>query len=84
MDVSRPFLMTLILHFLTSLPLKRTLILANSLTSDPYNREFLKRRMSVLQTHSQGLPQLLLSGMWELPAYLLSSESSMRGKVNDP
>ena len=49
MDVSRPFLMTLILHFLTSLPLKRTLILAKSLTSDPYNRGFLKRRKSVLQ-----------------------------------
>ena len=41
--------MTLILHFLTSLPLKRTLILAKSLTSDPYNRGFLKRRKSVLK-----------------------------------
>ena len=39
--------MTLILHFLTSLPLKRTLILAESLTSGPYNRGFLKRRKSV-------------------------------------
>ena len=47
MDVSRPVLMTLILHFLTSLPLKRTLILAESLTSDPYNRGFLFRRKSV-------------------------------------
>ena len=39
--------MTLILHFFTSRPLKRTLILAESLTSDPYNRGFLKRRKSV-------------------------------------
>ena len=41
------FLMTLILHFLTSDPLKRTLILAKSLTSDPYKRGLLKRRKSV-------------------------------------
>ena len=39
-------LMTLILHF-TSHPLKQTLILAKSLTSDPYNRGLLKRRKSV-------------------------------------
>ena len=39
--------MTLILHLLTSLPLKRTLILAKSLTSDPYNRGPLKRRKNV-------------------------------------
>ena len=47
MDVSRPVLMTLILHFLTSHPLKRTLILAKNLTSDPYNLGSLKRRKSV-------------------------------------
>ena len=40
--------MTLILHFLTSHPLKWTLIQAKSLTSDPYNRGALKRRKSVL------------------------------------
>ena len=40
-------LMTLMLHFLTSDPLKQTLILAKSLTSDPYNRGPLKRRKTV-------------------------------------
>ena len=47
-DVSRLVLMTLILHFLTSDPLKQSLILAKSLTSDPYNRGPLKRRKSVV------------------------------------
>ena len=47
MDVSRPVLKTLILHFLTSHYLKRALILAKSLTSHPYTRGPLKRRKSV-------------------------------------
>ena len=37
----------IVVDFLTSLPLKRTLILAESLTSDPYNRGFFKKRKSV-------------------------------------
>ena len=49
MDVFRPVLMTLILHFLTSHPLKRTLILAKSLTSDPYNRGFLKKEKECMK-----------------------------------
>ena len=48
-DVSRLVLMTLILHFLTSDPLKRTLILAKSLTSDPYKQGLLKRKKSVVK-----------------------------------
>ena len=41
------FQTTLISHCLTSLLPKPTLILAKSLTSDPYNRGFLFRRKSV-------------------------------------
>ena len=44
------FQMTLISHCLTSLLPKPTLILAKSLTSDPYNQGFLFRRKSVIKT----------------------------------
>ena len=63
MDVSRHVLMTLILHFLTSHPLKQTLILAKSLTSDPYNRGLLKRRKSVVVKSFEG--PVVLTGAQE-------------------
>ena len=43
------FLLTLILNRLTSQMQKLTLILAKTLTSDPYNGGLLKRRMSVVK-----------------------------------
>ena len=58
------FLTTLILHFLTSLPLKRTLILAESLTSDPYNRGFFKKRKSVVGQHTKYLTNGTLAKLW--------------------
>ena len=53
------FLQTLILNSLTSLILKPALILAKTLTSDPYNGGLLKRRRSVSEGHSLTLQQLL-------------------------
>ena len=50
------FVLTLVSQCLTSHVLKRTLILAESLTSDPYKPGPLKIRLSVVATPDVGMP----------------------------
>ena len=71
------FLQTLILNCLTSQILKPALILAKTLTSDPYNGGLLKRRRSVVPeaTHSPRFEALEGRG---LAKFLQRSETETR------